>query len=462
MAMFDRRLLAYFDNSGLSLSRSTLQDRTVEYQHCLSEIEHELGKYQRLLGSQRVKLRARNRDGWIGAHRRDPSVRERCGHHLAERHDGVLSGRRESVRRESVGSPQPHGSHSSDHSADGRVMGKYSSNPASADALPAVAAPSTSARTAAAAPAAATSPVVEPSPALVPPADDLPAQAALATAAAAPAPAAPAAAAAPTAAPEVPLRAEEDGGCVMATTWAQLDTLTGLPPSGGGSAYVVCGGWEGHEVRATEERVASEAADGASEECLVRQQIYLAGGVGRWVFLEVLRTRLDGEELVGCLRLDALDEENHEIRTHALCSDPGEETGVSMRLRLHTPSAAGATAPRGTVSGAVSQDPRAAPRSTLSGAVSQDPRALEQPRAATRRGSSSPGAVHAGRPAAEVGEGAEQEEGGEEEDDDEEDESDEDEDEDEDEEEESEEGDEDEEGAESANSERDLQFESAT
>jgi len=77
MALFDRRLLAYFDDG--SVPGVTLLDRIVDYQKDLAEIERELTKYQLLLGPHQVKVKARSRDGWIAAHRVSPSIKELYG-----------------------------------------------------------------------------------------------------------------------------------------------------------------------------------------------------------------------------------------------------------------------------------------------------------------------------------------------------------------------------------------------
>ncbi|CAK0879724.1 unnamed protein product, partial [Prorocentrum cordatum] len=67
MAMFDRRLLAYFDGGGLA-GETTLQDRITDYQRDLAEIEHALLKYQAVVGGSRARVRARARDEWIAKH----------------------------------------------------------------------------------------------------------------------------------------------------------------------------------------------------------------------------------------------------------------------------------------------------------------------------------------------------------------------------------------------------------
>jgi len=77
MALFDRRLLAYFDD-GLGTGGSmTLLDRITDYQRDLAEIERELSKYQVLLGNRQVQYRHRDRDGWIAKNREQKTIKER-------------------------------------------------------------------------------------------------------------------------------------------------------------------------------------------------------------------------------------------------------------------------------------------------------------------------------------------------------------------------------------------------
>lgn len=77
MALFDRRLLAYFDD-GLGAGGSmTLLDRITDYQRDLAEIERELSKYQVLLGNRQVQYRHRDRDGWIAKNREQKTIKER-------------------------------------------------------------------------------------------------------------------------------------------------------------------------------------------------------------------------------------------------------------------------------------------------------------------------------------------------------------------------------------------------
>lgn len=77
MALFDRRLLAYFDD-GLGTGGSmTLLDRITDYQRDLTEIERELSKYQVLLGNRQVQYRHRDRDGWIAKNSQQKTIKER-------------------------------------------------------------------------------------------------------------------------------------------------------------------------------------------------------------------------------------------------------------------------------------------------------------------------------------------------------------------------------------------------
>jgi len=77
MALFDRRLLAYFDD-GLGTGGSmTLLDRITDYQRDLAEIERELSKYQVLLGNRQVQYRHRDRDGWIAKNSQQKTIKER-------------------------------------------------------------------------------------------------------------------------------------------------------------------------------------------------------------------------------------------------------------------------------------------------------------------------------------------------------------------------------------------------
>lgn len=67
MALFDRRLLAYFDDGGLRGSRP-LRDRIADYQRDLVEIERELCNYQHVFGEKAVRVKVRDRKAWLEKH----------------------------------------------------------------------------------------------------------------------------------------------------------------------------------------------------------------------------------------------------------------------------------------------------------------------------------------------------------------------------------------------------------
>lgn len=60
MAMFDRRLLAYFEDNSLR-EGATLADKIADYQNDIAQLDNELLRYQHLLGG---KHRVRNREKW--------------------------------------------------------------------------------------------------------------------------------------------------------------------------------------------------------------------------------------------------------------------------------------------------------------------------------------------------------------------------------------------------------------
>lgn len=76
MALFDRRLLAYFDD-GLGAGSTTLLERIVDYQKDLAEIERELKKYQMLLGDREVQCKIRDPERWIKKNANYKTIKER-------------------------------------------------------------------------------------------------------------------------------------------------------------------------------------------------------------------------------------------------------------------------------------------------------------------------------------------------------------------------------------------------
>jgi len=76
MALFDRRLLAYFDD-GLGAGSTTLLDRIIDYQKDLAEIERELKKYKMLLGDREVQCKIRDPEKWINKNKGQKTIKER-------------------------------------------------------------------------------------------------------------------------------------------------------------------------------------------------------------------------------------------------------------------------------------------------------------------------------------------------------------------------------------------------
>jgi len=84
MAIFDRRLLAFFDDAGTDASGSTLHEQTINLQRDLAEIERELCKHHALLGRHQVSVKPRQRQGWIEAHDEPLSIKDRYASVLEE------------------------------------------------------------------------------------------------------------------------------------------------------------------------------------------------------------------------------------------------------------------------------------------------------------------------------------------------------------------------------------------
>merc|ERR1719510_1080565 len=84
MAIFDRRLLAFFDDGGTDASGSTLSEQTINFQRDLAEIERELCKHHALLGRHQGKAKPRQRNAWIEAHHEPVSIKDRFSSVLEE------------------------------------------------------------------------------------------------------------------------------------------------------------------------------------------------------------------------------------------------------------------------------------------------------------------------------------------------------------------------------------------
>lgn len=310
MAMFDRRLLAYFDDAGLGSSGTTILDRVADYQKDLSEIERELCKYQHLLGSRRgkAKIRARNRDSWITAHKEkeQPSVKETYKH-VAE------AAKRDFESAPSGGDEKDGGV---DEKDGGTKKKRQSVKPgrreSKLDRRPSVQQGRASIHQGARA-------SVRPS----------------------------VAGNAGRRQSEVDFFQKQrqsvaPAGAVIGHLWAQLDKLLGLRRGSTLGQYCLRVAVQpeppGCVEQVTEIRDAKDAADNPDlEECQIRQQMKVAAGTDiKLLVITVIRKgRTDYDDaVVGSCRIDVWDKSSWQVQSHELFDDHGDATGAKLRLRI--------------------------------------------------------------------------------------------------------------------------------
>lgn len=333
MALFDRRLLAYFDDGGIS--NATYHDRIADYQHDLTEIERELCKYQHLLGPHRVKVKPRDRHGWL-THHRSPAVSAReHGDRLAaaaasavtqpgnlryEEHTsfGPSAGLRDHLRVQPSHNEQLKRTHDP---GQGFAPGPGMSVTPSTEAEMQVASSSAPRHSTADASGARKSIAGRrPSRSKNP---------------------------SPTTKEESPSIASQDmeGRQAISTTWAQVDTLflssrQATPPR---STYNVRGQWLGHDQHNQAiPKPAEHFVENADfvERCKIRHQIKLDGASDvRYVLLTVFRVvDTDNEVVLGTCKLDALDESVHTSVDHSLYDDRGQQLDSKLRVRINIPA----------------------------------------------------------------------------------------------------------------------------
>lgn len=334
MALFDRRLLAYFDDGG-GISNATYHDRIADYQHDLTEIERELCKYQHLLGPHRVKVKARDRHGWLAHHRRSAFSAREHGDRLAaaaasavtqpgnlsyEEHTsfGPSAGLRDHLhvqpsheeqhkrRPEPVQEfePSPGMSVTSSTEADRQIASSSAKRHSTADV--------SSGRKSIAGrrPSRSKNP-------------------------------------SPTTKEDSPAIASQDmeGRQAISTTWAQVDTLflSSQHAAPHRSTYNVRGQWLGHsQYNQALPKPAEPFAENAEfvERCKIRHQIKLDGASDvRYVLLTVFRViDTDKEVVLGTCKLDTLDERVHTSVDHSLYDDRGQQLDSKLRVRINIPA----------------------------------------------------------------------------------------------------------------------------
>ncbi|CAE8608876.1 unnamed protein product [Polarella glacialis] len=387
MALFDRRLLAYFDDGGAGLGNRTYHDRINDYQQDLVEIERELFKYQQLLGPQHVKIKSRQREGWLAQHRTCiPSVRER-GEHLARdimQSESELSrGHAGGYVYESHRSEVPDSSQrpSVQEAAEfhRRFQPAERSSSAFGSGQPAVDAAGSTGAAGARSESSGRR------------------RSSLRKGTAAQAQVSPEAVQSTSA---VPVQAE-----AMGTTWAQVDTLfLGHRLSSPSQCqYSVQGKWQGQGMgQPTELRPAKPSSDNADfrMQCKIRQQIKLESAPDmRVVILTIVRGNEGGsqdEVKVGTCKLEVSDARNQQVQEHQLYDERGNKVDAQLRLRLAVTVSSSAaedaegrlansTTQRGSLTNiqllpppreSIMQDPRAVPPSA--GLVRGSFRALEE------------------------------------------------------------------------------------
>eukprot|EP00929_Paragymnodinium_shiwhaense_P080369 TRINITY_DN41910_c0_g1_i1.p1 TRINITY_DN41910_c0_g1~~TRINITY_DN41910_c0_g1_i1.p1 ORF type:complete len:470 (-),score=49.90 TRINITY_DN41910_c0_g1_i1:454-1863(-) len=305
MALFDRRLLAYFDDSG---NHGTLLDQITDHQQALAEIELELCRYRMRINGASVVKPPRNRKDWILRHRSERPVQDKYGHYPA-----LLCG-----AGEGDSDAELHRDIASLHrSADDAVAGRRSSGAGRRSSNAGVTAKARGRRQSATSQASLGT-------------EDGAAGGARHTAVHKPSPS--------TASASGSGEAAHPPG----STWVQLDTITGLPPARGRSMpsdYIVCARWEGNrEGPQTEPKAAKQNASSSMETCVVRQQLKLPSQrSARFIVISVFR-REATDSSVGTCRLDTLDRTNQQASNHPLVDNRGQATDMVLRVRLSMPS----------------------------------------------------------------------------------------------------------------------------
>lgn len=370
MALFDRRLLSYFDDGG-TIGSGTFQDRICDYQQDLCDIERELLKYQHLLGIQRVKVKARDRRHWKPATRavREDGAETDLGSvqnvvtqpHQAEHrssfslleppastasHSSSVHGRQtpsEALSSEAKrgsrrlskadgpgvekpvmsGSVTSHKAHAADASTDTRrssVQGKR----LSVRSEQPTASPTTVRSAVSAVPA--------------PPTDTV-------------GPAVPAAVSAQTVQPQDTflerMTSLEPANCV--THWAQVDTVF-LSPQQAVSPdekFLVRAMWLGKEkvvqTGSQKELSPNDSVD-FPWRCKVREQLKLEAAPDvRVIVLHIIQLTQGAEKVLGSVMLDALDSKNHAETVQEALYDPRGhrlESYLKVKLATATPASA--------------------------------------------------------------------------------------------------------------------------
>eukprot|EP00927_Polykrikos_kofoidii_P078044 TRINITY_DN74923_c0_g1_i1.p1 TRINITY_DN74923_c0_g1~~TRINITY_DN74923_c0_g1_i1.p1 ORF type:complete len:695 (-),score=118.55 TRINITY_DN74923_c0_g1_i1:38-2083(-) len=161
--------------------------------------------------------------------------------------------------------------------------------------------------------------------------------------------------------------AEDERVYVPGATWVQIDTVFGLPRSrsmGQVGRYVVRAGWfhrgssgqhrgslrgqrEDDQSQVTGVKQGQLPPATATEICVVRQQLKLDAQPGaRFVVITVTRIDPDNHDVGNC-KLDVLDASNRDVQPHRLVNSCGDATDVTLTVRLSMPGG-----PRPSVIGA--------------------------------------------------------------------------------------------------------------
>lgn len=295
MALFDRRLLAYFDDAGIGAGGTTLLERIKDYQRDLAEIERELSKYQTLLGSHQVKIKHRDRNGWIDRCNDQKSIKERYRPAI-QAMAGQVDAASDAGRADGN---HDYGLDDTDRSLRGRRASKPSRGSKGSDAM-------TLGRN-------STAPSERPRPSTF----------------------------------DKVGRASVPGSsgkreCI----WVQIDTIANLPPPRS-PGYIVRACWQGHSSTAVDTEVRPLRTEDGEDKCIVRQQLKLEVIPGaRTVTISVHRRddSFSGASQVGEVHLDIFDSYNLDVQVHPL-TDNGRTVGTSVNMRLTAPE--GLAAPVG-------------------------------------------------------------------------------------------------------------------
>mmetsp|Transcript_92737 Transcript_92737/g.170150 ORF Transcript_92737/g.170150 Transcript_92737/m.170150 type:complete len:458 (+) Transcript_92737:37-1410(+) len=298
MALFDRRLLAYFDDAGIAAGGATLLERIKDYQRDLAEIEQELSKYQTLLGHHQVKFRHRDRHGWIERCNEQKTIKQRYRRAVEEmaREDD-----RDSEFRENAGVYEEEERHR-EHAR--RKSSKALSRQGTKDTV---------GRRSLDQPRLSNFEKVG-------------------------------------GRPSIP-----GASGAMGKVWVQIDTVTGLPRDRS-SGYIVRACWEGTPASAveTDVRPGSRSDDG-DERCIIRQQLKLEVLPGaRMVHISVHRrddNLNSSDSLIGEVQLDIFDAYNLDVQVHPLTDKYGKHIQTAVNMRLTAPEALLNAAPKSSARG---------------------------------------------------------------------------------------------------------------